>query len=505
MFRQLLVYLILAASLPATALAADLEAGEKLYATCAECHGPNAEGMAEFNSPALAGQSESYLIRQLWDFKKGNRGAADDDTIGAQMRPKSMALPADGEAIANVAAYLATLPPSKPPATVEGDVANGQKLYNSRCGACHGGKGWGSEALHTPRLNSIGDSYLIRQVRNFQNGSRGTHKDARQGKQMAMMAKAVAADELQDIAAYLNEPELHAGDHKSILITGASTGIGRNLAETLAQKGYHVYAGARKDKDLAALNAIDNVTAVKLDVTKQDQVDAVVAMIREKGTGLYALVNNAGVGGGGTVVDTPIENQTFIYTVNVEGVYRTTQAFAPLVIESKGRIVTTGSIAGTVSAFPGFSAYSGSKHWIEAYTDSLATEMEPHGVVVSVVEPGNYKSNIRRSSVARGFEKAKAAGGEVTEEMNKTYEATAERELSYKEPDEVSEAFIHALFDAKPLRRYVVVPNAEEQEFTIRTKVNELVQLNQWGPYRYSRDELVKLLDAALSGDAPAE
>ena len=296
-----------------------------------------------------------------------------------------------------------------------------------------------------------------------------------------------------------------ADDHKSILITGASTGIGRNLTETLAENGYHVYAGARKDKDLAALDAIDNVTAVKLDVTKQDQVDAVVAMIREKGTGLHALVNNAGVGGGGEVVETPIEDQTFVYAVNVEGVYRTTKAFAPLVIESKGRIVTTGSIAGTISAFPGFSAYSGSKHWIEAYTDSLAAEMEPLGVEVSVVEPGNYKSNIRRSSVSRRHEQAKAAGSKVTEEMNKAYEATAERELSYKEPDEVSAAFMHALFDDNPLRRYMVVPNAEEQEFTIRTKVNELVQLNQWGPYSYSRDQLVELLDETLSGDAPSE
>ena len=296
-----------------------------------------------------------------------------------------------------------------------------------------------------------------------------------------------------------------ADDHKSILITGASTGIGRNLTETLAENGYHVYAGARKDKDLAALDAIDNVTAVKLDVTKQDQVDAVVAMIREKGTGLYALVNNAGVGGGGQVIETPIEDQTFVYAVNVEGVYRTTKAFAPLVIESKGRIVTTGSIAGTISAFPGFSAYSGSKHWIEAYTDSFAAEMEPLGVAVSVIEPGNYKSKIRRSSVAREHEQAKAAGGEVTEEMKKAYEATAERELSYKEPDEVSTAFMHALFDDNPLRRYVVVPNAEEQEFTIRTKVNELVQLNQWGPYSYNRDQLIELLDEALSGDAPSE
>jgi NAD(P)-dependent dehydrogenase (short-subunit alcohol dehydrogenase family) len=173
-------------------------------------------------------------------------------------------------------------------------------------------------------------------------------------------------------------PGAFAGDQKSVLITGASTGIGRHLAEALAADGYHVYAGARKDKDLAELDALENITAVKLDVTKQDQVDAVVAMIEEKGTGLYGLVNNAGVGGGGFIVDTAIDDQNFVYDVNVEGVYRTTKALAPLIMESKGRIITTGSIAGTLS-WPGGSAYSGSKHWIEALTDSLAGEMEQHG------------------------------------------------------------------------------------------------------------------------------
>ena len=181
-----------------------------------------------------------------------------------------------------------------------------------------------------------------------------------------------------------------AGDEKSVLVTGASTGIGRNLTETLAKNGYHVYAGARKDKDLAELEAIENVTAVRLDVTKQDQVDAVVAQVKKDG-GLWGLVNNAGVGGGGSIVDTPIEDQNFVFAVNVEGVYRTTKAFAPFVMASKGRIVTTGSIAGTLS-WAGGSAYSGSKHTMEAYTDALAAEMEPHGVSVSVVEPGNYKS-----------------------------------------------------------------------------------------------------------------
>ena len=286
-------------------------------------------------------------------------------------------------------------------------------------------------------------------------------------------------------------PKLEA---KSILITGATTGNGRNLAETLAERGYHVYGGARTDAEMKELDAISNITAIRLDVTKQDQVDSAVQRVRESGTGLYALVNNAGIGGGGPVLTTLVEDQTSVYTVNVEGVYRVTKAFAPLVIEAKGRIATTGSVAGIIST-SSFNAYSGSKHWIEAFTDGLAQEMKPFGVNVSVIEPGNYQSHIRRSSVLRAFDKVVAAGGEITKEMQKQYDQTAAYELSLKKPDEVSAAFIHALFSDQPLRRYVVTPNADSQKYTIGTKVQQLVQLNQWGPHTYSRDELIGMLD----------
>ena len=288
---------------------------------------------------------------------------------------------------------------------------------------------------------------------------------------------------------------------KSVLVTGASTGIGRNLAETLASNGYHVYAGARKDKDLSALNAINNITAVKLDVTKQDEIDAVLALIRDNDTGLYALVNNAGIGNGGAISQTPIEEHNMVYRVNVEGVYRVTKAFSPLIIESKGRISTTGSIAGTITRAGG-SAYSGSKHWIEAFTDALALEMASLDVMVSVIEPGNYQSHIRRSSVLRSFAKVEATGGEITPDMQKMFSDTAARELSYKKPDEVSAAFMHALFDDKPLRRYVVTPNQQEQALTINTKIRQLVELNQWGPHSYTRDQLIEMLDKTIAKTA---
>jgi len=82
---------------------------------------------------------------------------------------------------------------------------------------------------------------------------------------------------------------------KAVLVTGASTGIGRKITEVLASKGVFVYAGARKDSDIKELNAIENVKAVRLDVTIKEEIDAAVATITKEGRGLYGLVNNAGV------------------------------------------------------------------------------------------------------------------------------------------------------------------------------------------------------------------
>ena len=186
------------------AAVADDAKGKALYTPCVACHGANGEGNMDLNAPGIAGQSESYLKRQLWEFKNGQRGNHEGDVPGAQMRPMAATL-ADQQAIADVSAYIASLPATVPPATVEGDASNGQKLYVSKCGACHGGDAWGNEALYTPRLTMIGDAYLIRQVANFQEGMRGVDEQTVYGEQMAVMAKTVTAEELNNIAAYLNE------------------------------------------------------------------------------------------------------------------------------------------------------------------------------------------------------------------------------------------------------------------------------------------------------------
>jgi NAD(P)-dependent dehydrogenase (short-subunit alcohol dehydrogenase family) len=291
-----------------------------------------------------------------------------------------------------------------------------------------------------------------------------------------------------------------AGDQKAVLITGASTGIGRNMAERLAAEGYFVYAGARKDEDLAELDAIENVKAVRLDVTSQADVDAAVALVRKEGRGLWGLVNNAGVATSGTVADTEDADLDFVLNVNVNGVVRVTRGFIPLIVESKGRIVTTGSIAGILSR-PGGSAYSMSKHAMEAFVDSLAGEMAPAGVQVSVIEPGSYKSRIRRTTAARIASNIESAGGEITDEMRERMQQSADREVTLDEPDAVSDAAMPALFSATPRRRYMVVPDRGEAELTIRKAIEELVQLNGGHQYSYSREQLVELLDQALASD----
>jgi cytochrome c oxidase subunit 2 len=186
------------------AAVADDDSGKTLYAPCAACHGADGEGNMALNAPGIAGQSESYLRRQLWEFKNGQRGNHEGDIAGAQMRPMAAML-ADRQAIADVSAYIASLPATVPPATVAGDSDNGQKLYIGKCGACHGGDAWGNEALFTPRLTMLGDAYILRQVANFQEGMRGVDEQTEYGKQMAVMAKTVTAGELNDIAAFVNE------------------------------------------------------------------------------------------------------------------------------------------------------------------------------------------------------------------------------------------------------------------------------------------------------------
>lgn len=281
---------------------------------------------------------------------------------------------------------------------------------------------------------------------------------------------------------------------KAVLVTGASSGLGRNMTEMMAANGYFVYAGARKDKDIADLNSIKNVQAVRLDVTKQDEIDAAVRTIADAGRGLYGLVNNAGVLVLNPLIEIDEQEFNWQMDVNVYGPYRVTRAFAPLIIESKGRIATIGSIAGTLSSAT-WGPYSMSKHAMEAFADALADEMSQFGVKASLIEPGTYQSKIADHAV----KKAKQSNrDDVNAEVDWLTKALAES----GDPDDVSKAVMHALFAENPKPRYMVVPNQDQAYITISTAMGRLVEQNTDQPYSYDRAALIEMLDKAIAAQS---
>lgn len=283
------------------------------------------------------------------------------------------------------------------------------------------------------------------------------------------------------------EPAVNAA--KAVLVTGASSGIGRKITERLAADGYFVYATARKDADLKALAAIPNVQSLRLDVTQPADIAAAVETITKAGRGLHGLVNNAGVGTYGTIADMSFEEFDLSMKVNVYGPVMMIKAFQPLVIAQQGRIVNIGSLSGVLASSK-IPAYVMSKHAIEGLTDSLAVHLAPLGVHVSVVEPGNYRGNIDKNMLARLPENEQA---KMIEALGPALDTSL-----LPEPDEVAVAVAHALFASNPKRRYVVSSEPKLVEKTMRKQIEQLVQLNEGQPHTFDRAALIKMLDEAL-------
>lgn len=300
-------------------------------------------------------------------------------------------------------------------------------------------------------------------------------------------------------------------NQKAVLITGASSGIGRATAEKLAAEGYFVYAGARKAADIDELNEIDGIMGVRLDVTVQKDIDDAVTLVESEGRGLWGIVNNAGINIIDPLIEADESDLDFLFDVNVYGVFRITKAFAPLVIEAKGRIVNISSISGVLSGgLPGYGMYTMSKHAVEAYTDQLAFEMARLGVKVSAVEPGNYRSNIGASRckrmIANSGDKAYVYFSEVMQGyLDSCKEYIAEGGVSDgTRPDRVVDAVQHALFDDAPKEHYLVVSEQFEAMITIGKALEELLHLNQDHEHSYTREQLIEMMDeewAILKGE----
>src|SRR5918996_79044 len=189
----------------------------------------------------------------------------------------------------------------------------------------------------------------------------------------------------------------------AVVVTGASTGIGRATALDLVSRGFDVFAGVRReaDGDSVAAESSGAVTPVILDVTDAATIDGAALRVTDAvgDGGLRGLVNNAGIAEPAPLEIMPIDALRRQLEVNLVGQVAVTQAFLPLIRAARGRVVNISSVGGRVAS-PALGAYSASKYAIEALSDAMRMELHPWGIQVSVIEPGSISTEIWR----RGYE-----------------------------------------------------------------------------------------------------
>jgi NAD(P)-dependent dehydrogenase (short-subunit alcohol dehydrogenase family) len=254
----------------------------------------------------------------------------------------------------------------------------------------------------------------------------------------------------------------------AVLVTGASTGIGRATALMLDEAGYRVFAGVRKEADARALSqdGSDRLTPLTLDVTDAAQIESAREQITEAvgDEALVGLVNNAGVGGGGPIEFMPLDELRRTLEVNLIGQVAITQAFIPLIRRRKGTIVFIASIGGRVAS-PFMSPYNTSKFAIEALGESLRHELRPWGIDVAVVEPGSIDTQIwskgndqLREQLDEMPEDARRLYGRQITRFGEVINETASRGIA---PEKVAEVIHKAIAAETPRHRYLVGTDAK--------------------------------------------
>ncbi|MCE3224311.1 MAG: ybbO, partial [Nitrospira sp.] len=256
-------------------------------------------------------------------------------------------------------------------------------------------------------------------------------------------------------------------EERAVVITGASSGIGAACARYLDECGFSVWAGVRRIEDgheLARLSSA-RLRLLRLDVTDPESIAAAGRSVTEAigETGLWGLVNNAGISVAGPLELLPLSDVRTQFEVNVFGVLAVTQTFLPLLRKMGGRLVNISSIAGR-AATPFLGAYCSSKFALEAMSDAWRLELAPWGMTVSIIEPGAVQSQIWR----RAAWSATRRLGEAPPELYRLYERPLSRMQTVIAragaraiPAEVvARAAAHALTDPRPRVRYLVGKDA---------------------------------------------
>jgi len=255
-------------------------------------------------------------------------------------------------------------------------------------------------------------------------------------------------------------------EKKTVLVSGASTGIGRATVRRLAARGHRVFAGVRKEADADSIRADaeelsggGSLEPVQLDVTLPSEIDALAERFATEGIQLDGLVNNAGIVIACPLEVLPVADLRRQFEVNLFSHAQVIQAFLPGLRAARGRIINMSSIAGRISN-PFMGAYCASKHALEAYSDALRMELAPWGIRVVLIEPGPIKTPI--------WEKSEAAAREILESVEpeewEIYHEGIQRmgevaELSIRvapQASKVARCVSHALESALARRRYPV-------------------------------------------------
>ena len=269
---------------------------------------------------------------------------------------------------------------------------------------------------------------------------------------------------------------------KSVLVTGASTGIGRATSLYLDVKGWRVFGGVRKEADADSLRAegSERLVPLMLDVTDASQIAAAARTIEERvgEAGLDGLVNNAGIAVPGPLETLPIEDFRRQVEVNLTAQVAVTQAMLPALRKARGRIVFITSIGGLM-AFPMFGAYHAAKFGLEAVGDVFRQELKPWGISVAVVEPGSIATPIWE----RGMDEADAVEGRAGAGHADLYgrSIAVYREVAMRTaargipPEKVAARIEHALSARRPRTRYLVGADARGQALAAKLLPARLV------------------------------
>ncbi len=253
----------------------------------------------------------------------------------------------------------------------------------------------------------------------------------------------------------------------AVVVTGASSGIGAACAKHLDRLGFTVFAGVRRQVDGDALvrAASPRLRVVMLDVTDPMSIADAGRTIAEatSGSGLAALVNNAGISVAGPLELLPLADVRTQFEVNVIGALAVTQALLPLLRLARGRIVNISSIAG-LAATPFLGAYCGSKFALEAMSDALRLELAPWGIAVSLVEPGAIQSQIWRRAMMSATRTLGEAAPEslalYAQPLSRMQQVIAGAAARAIPADAVARTVARALTSSRPRTRYLVGTDA---------------------------------------------